>query len=216
VNQEKPFFSADFELTLETGSSRMNMPLSLSEASSRFEFTGASAPKLLAVDPDYHSLRRLDPVEIPPTVNSLKSSDSTACWSAPGLRRRRAAGRDPGPLDGIRNYTIAAENDIAPAASTTATSFSWLPRDRQLLRSAPPGLRLEESGFSLEGTLASADADSFFGVWTHPNNPMRVVAVFLPGPPAAAESAAAKITHYGRFSYLTFNNGQTATRGPGR
>jgi hypothetical protein len=37
--------------------------------------------------------------------------------------------------------------------------------------------------------------------------------IFLPGPPAAAESAAAKITHYGRYSYLTFKDGQNRDKG---
>ena len=216
LDQEKPFFSADFELALETGSSRMNMTLSLSEASSRFEFTGTSAPKQLVVDADYHSLRRLDPVEIPPAVNSLKSSASTAvvlCAQASGGGSGRLAEILVRAL-GIRNYTIAAENDIGPGSlDDRDVILVGLPRDRQLLRTAPPGLRLEESGFALEGTLAPADADSFFGVWTHPNNPMRVVAVFVPGPPAAAETAAAKITHYGRFSYLTFKAGQNRDKG---
>jgi hypothetical protein len=193
----------------------MNKHLSLSEASSRFEFTGASAPKQLAVDPDCHSLRRLDPTEIPPTVNSLKSSDSTAlvvCAQASGGGRRLA--EILARSLGIRNYTIAAENDIGPGSlDDRDVILVGLPRDRKFLRTAPPGLHLGESGFSLEGTMAPADADSFFGVWTHANNPMRVVAVFLPGPAAVAESAAAKITHYGRFSYLTFKDGQNRDKG---
>jgi hypothetical protein len=214
LDQEKPFFSADFELALDTGSGRINQTLRLSEASGRFEFSGASAPQELAVDPDCHSLRRLDPVEIPPTVNSLKGSASTAvvvCAQASG------GGRLAEILVrslGIRNYTIAAENDIGPGSlDDRDVILVGLPRDRELLRTAPPGLRLEESGFSLEGPSAPADADSFFGVLAHPHNPMRVLAVFWPGPPAAAESAAAKITHYGRFSYLTFKDGQNRAKG---
>jgi hypothetical protein len=39
------------------------------------------------------------------------------------------------------------------------------------------------------------------------------LAVFLPGPPSAAEIAAAKITHYGRYSYLAFKDGQIKDKG---
>jgi hypothetical protein len=214
LDQEKPFFSADFELALEAGSRRLNQTLHLSEASGRFEFTAAAAPKQLAVDLDCHSLRRLDPVEIPPTVNSLKSSASLAVvvcgQTAVGGRLAEILVRSLG----IRNYTIAAENDISPGSlDERDVLLVGLPRDRGLLRTAPPGLRLEESGFSLEGTSAAADADSFFGVLAHPHHPLRVLAVLWPGPPAAAESAAAKITHYGRFSYLTFKDGQNRDKG---
>jgi hypothetical protein len=215
LEQEKPFFSTDFELALETEGGRMTQPLRLFEGSARFEFMSTSAPKQLDVDPDCHSLRRLDPTEIPPTVNSLKSSASVAVVvcspvSSSGGRLAEILVRSLG----IRSFTIDAENDLDPGSlDGRDVIFVGLPRDRSLLAAAPSGLQVAEGGFSLEGSIAPADGDTFFGVWTHANHPMRVVAVFLPGPQTAAESAAAKITHYGRFSYLAFREGQNRNKG---
>lgn len=90
--------------------------------------------------------------------------------------------------------------------------FVGLPRDRGFLRTAPAELRWDERGFAVKGTT-SEEADTFFAVLTHPGDPLRVMAVFLPGPAAAAETAAAKIAHYGRYSYLTFKDGQNREKG---
>jgi hypothetical protein len=214
VVQEKPYFTAVFELTLETSDGRSSKTIWLSEASGRFEFTGVSEPKRITIDPDYHALRRLDPAEIPPTINSLKSSSAAllvVCAQASGNGRRLAdlIARSLG----IRNFKIIHEDEIdSIRLDDRDLVLVGLPRDRGLLRSAPAALRLNESGFSLDGAVTPAGADTLFAVMTHPGDPQRVLAIFLPGP-TAAESAAAKITHYGRYSYLTFREGQNRDKG---
>jgi aminopeptidase N len=213
--QEKPFFTAEIELALETRDGRMDQAIRISEASGRFEFTGVAAPQRMAVDPDHHLLRRLDPAEIPPTVNSLKSSPSTLlviCARASGSGRRLADTIQRSL--GLRHSTIVEEDDLGPGRlDDRDVILVGLPRDRGLLRASPAGLQLDERGFSLDGSTTPADADTFFGVLAHPSDPLRVLAVFLPGPPSAAESAAAKITHYGRYSYVTFKDGQNRDKG---
>jgi hypothetical protein len=216
VVQEKPVFSADFELSLETRDGRRSdTAIRLAGESGRFEFKGVSEPRLIAVDPDYHTLRRLDPSEIPPTVNSLKSSPAAllvVCTPASANGRRLA--EVLAMSLGIRNARVVTE---AEAGSMRLHDrdliLVGLPRDRSLLRTTPPGLRLSDSGFSLSEAGAPAAADTFFGVFTHPLDAQRVLAVFLPGPAAAAETAAGKITHYGRYSYLTFRDGQNRDKG---
>ncbi len=213
--QEKPFFTAEMELVLEARDRRMDQVIRLSEAFSRFEFTGVSEPKRMAVDPDCHTLRRLDPAEIPPTVNSLKSSPSTiivigAQATGTGQRLAELIARSLG----MRHPAIVHEDELgSDRLDDRDVIWVGLPRDRSFLRTAPAGLRFTEDGFSLEGSIMPADADTFFGVMPHPSDPLRAMGVFLPGPPAAAESAAAKITHYGRYSYLTFKDGQIRDKG---
>jgi hypothetical protein len=215
VVQEKPFFTAELELALETRDGRIDQTIRVSEASRRFEFMEISDPKRMSVDPDCHTLRRLDPAEIPPTVNSLKSSPSTAlviCAQAAGNGRRLAdiIARSLG----IHNFTLLDEEEIgADRLGDRDVILVGFPRDRSLLSTAPAGLRLTAGGFSLEGSITPAGADTFFGVMPHPNAPLRVLGIFLPGPLPAAESAAAKITHYGRYSYLTFKDGQNRDKG---
>jgi hypothetical protein len=213
--QEKPLFNVEMELSLETRNRRLDQTVRLSEASDRFEFTGVSEPKRLTVDPDSHTLRRLDPAEIPPAVNSLKSSPSimmVICGQAGGNGRRLAdiIARSLG----LHHPAVVHEDEIGPGRLEDR-DIIWvgLPRDRSFLRTAPAGVQFTADGVSLEGSNIPADADTFFGVLPHPGAPLRVMGIFLPGPPAAAESAAAKITHYGRYSYLTFKDGQNRDKG---
>jgi hypothetical protein len=44
-------------------------------------------------------------------------------------------------------------------------------------------------------------------------NPSRRVALFLPLSPQYAEAVARKITHYGKYSYLAFQNGKNVNKG---
>jgi hypothetical protein len=203
------------ELSLEARNRRLDQTVRLSEASGRFEFTGVFEPKRLTVDPDGHILRRLDPAEIPPAVNSLKSSPSimiVICGQAGG-NGRRLADIIVRSL-GLSHPAVVHEDEIDPGRLEDR-DIIWvgLPRDRSFLRTAPAGLQFTADGVSLEGSNIPADADTFFGVMPHPGDPLRAMGIFLPGPPAAAESAAAKITHYGRYSYLTFKDGQNRDKG---
>jgi hypothetical protein len=215
VVQEKPNFDAEMMLALETSDGRVDQAIRLSETSRRFEFRGISEPKQMSLDPDSHTLRRLDAAEIPATVNSLKSAPSATlvvCAQASGNGRRLAdiISRSLG----IRQVSILGEEEIDPSRlDERNVILVGLPRDRSLLHTAPSGLRFTAGGFSLEGSQTPADADAFFGVMPHPSAPKRVLGIFLPGPSPAAESAAGKITHYGRYSYLVFKNGQAQDKG---
>lgn len=212
--QEKPFFDFEVELALETRAGLLRKTVRLSGASSAFEFTDVPEPRLISVDPDGHLLRRLEPAEIPPTVNALKSSAGAAlviCERAAGDGRRLA--EVIARSLGIRNHVIVEEGQIDPGRlADRDVVFVGLPRDRGFLRAAPAELRWDDRGFAVNGR-APAEADTLFAVLTHPGDPLRVIAVFLPGPAAAAEAAAAKITHYGRYSYLTFQDGRNREKG---
>jgi len=87
------------------------------------------------------------------------------------------------------------------------------PRTVEWLSTMPASLRLQKEGFSLGGAQGSTARDMFFGVFTNPYDPGRVLAVLLPTASLDAANVAAKITHYGRFSYLTFRDGQNRDKG---
>jgi hypothetical protein len=56
-------------------------------------------------------------------------------------------------------------------------------------------------------------------VFAHPIADNRVAALFWPLSEKYAETTARKITHYGRYSYLVFQNGKNREKGiwpPGR
>jgi aminopeptidase N len=213
--QEKPFFQAGFELALDGGGRHASRRVELSGESASFEVAAASEPAQIVVDPDYDMLRRLDPSEIPPTVNALKSSSSTllvVCETAAG-RGQQVAETLAGAL-GLGNYTILAEAQVDRSRFRGQdVILVGYPRTVEWLSTVPASLRLQKEGFSLGGVQGSNDGDMFFGVFTNPYDPGRVLAVLLPTGSPEAANVAAKITHYGRFSYLTFRDGRNHDKG---
>jgi hypothetical protein len=216
LSQGSPFFSSVFELVLDAENGRLTRVVPLSDASTPFEFALASAPKQLAVDPDHHMLRRLDSVEIPPTVNSLKGSPSTLI--VVGANEESKAGRQLADVLvqslGLKHHNIISEENLnRNRLEGRDVILVGYPSDPSLLRTLPSGLRLDPNGFQVEGGPSSTDSDAFFGVLPHPYDANRVMAVFLHWSARYAEIAAGKVTHYGRYSYLAFEKGRNQGKG---
>ena len=214
--QEKPFFNTGFDLAVETDGQQVIRPIALSGESTAFEIVAEAEPLQIAVDPDANVLRRLSPSEVPPTVNTLKSSASVllvVCETA-GPTGQMVAPILSDSL-GLKHYTVVAESEVGDdRLQGQDVILIGYPRAVEWLRRAPASLRLEKNRFSLgERHDTADDKDIGFGIFSHPYDPERVLAVFLPLASPNAATAAAKITHYGRFSYLVFRDGQNREKG---
>jgi hypothetical protein len=216
VSQDRPFFKSEFDLMLEAGQEPVVHSVPLSEESAPFEFRVASSPRQLTLDPEYHMLRRLDPAEIPPTVNSLKSSASTliVLCSAGDETGRRLADVLARSM-GLRDYSIVPEAEVNRSRlDGKDIILIGYPSDPSLLAAAPPELRLEPNAFALNGSRHQGRSEAFFGVLHHPIDRRRVAAIFLAlSNHRHAESVAGKITHYGRYSYLVFEGDRNHDKG---
>jgi hypothetical protein len=72
---------------------------------------------------------------------------------------------------------------------------------------------LEDSGFTLRGESLTGPGAVLFAALPHPGDTSRMAALFLPFSAGAAEQAARKIPHYGKYSYLGFENGNNRVKG---
>jgi hypothetical protein len=215
LRQQPPFFRASWDLAVETAAGTIVQPLEASGAVTDFSITTRAKPAALVVDPEAHGLRRLDPAEIPPAVNALKASAAVTvvlCDSGVSDPRRladilvRSLGIGP-------RATVVAEADVDPRrARDQDLILVGLPRDPSWLPRLPAGVVLAPDGFAVEGAAYADRADTFFGVFGR-LDAGRVTALLLPLGPEGAEAATAKITHYGRFSYLAFRNGVNQDKG---
>jgi hypothetical protein len=213
--QEKLFFQTEFELALDGASRPMARRVEISGASTAFDIAAVSEPAQVIVDPDYHVLRRLDPKEIPPTVNALKSSPSTllvlcgpASESGPKVAETLA-----GSL-GLRNSAVVAEDQMdAGRFKGQDVILVGYPRTVEWLSTMPASRRLPNEETGRSGVPGATADEVFFGVSANPYDPGRVLAVLHPLASPDAAKVAAKITHYGRFSYLLFRDGQNHEKG---
>jgi hypothetical protein len=213
--QDKPFFAAELEVELAGAGPPVRRRLAMVDETTRFGLSAPVGEAQLTVDPDHHLLRRLDPAEIPPTVNRLKSSPAVlvvVCAAAPANGREVA--ETLAEALGLQTYSIVAEKSVDRALlDGRDVVLVGAPRDPEWLRGQPPALTLGPQGFAIDAVGPSSGEDTFFGVFAHPRTPERVLALLLPLAPEHAERVAAKITHYGRYSYLVFQADRNRARG---
>ncbi len=209
VTQAKPCFELDVEAALQSRDGRRVRRVRLSGVRSRFSFTGPGAPRRLAVDPDFQVMRRLHPAELPPVVNSLKGSaqvslvllqDAPRALASQARTLVKALG-----IVGVRTVTVKTPipGRLPPTDLIVAGRYA----DLSALLGGPYARHLRQ------GILKDTGGRTLFAVLPHPTAKGRVMALFCPQPAPVGCTAARKITHYGRYSYLVFQNGRIEKRG---
>jgi hypothetical protein len=87
------------------------------------------------------------------------------------------------------------------------------PGETAFFKQIPDIAGFSEKYFTLNGNVYDRPEDVFFGVMPNPDARDRVIALFWPLSAKFAERVAAKITHYGKYSYLSFRNGNNSDKG---
>jgi len=212
--QEEPVYDLDLDLVLESESLRGHKHLSLSGPATLFELPSFGHPVRLIADPDYDVFRTLSPAEIPPTVNSLKRSETltivlSPSWQVEGPNLAKTLALSLG----LENYRIVPEDRFDEEREQGDLLYLGFPEKTPAFVSPSPGPVLEADKFISEGRLFEAPTDLFFGVFHRPGNKGHVVALFLPLSAGDFRDAARKITHYGKYSYLVFREGRNEIKG---
>jgi len=215
IVQENPSYRFDLNLLLESHAQTAASTIRVSDQVTPFQIVSKSKPQKLIADPDNHILRRLHPVEIPPAINAIKSSSSVlAVLSADLEPQVKSAARTLILSLGLKNYTFAEEKTLGREQLLDRDVLMiGYPQNTALLRHLPAQIAIDPKSFILNKKIYRQSSDVFFGVFAHPFSEHRVVALFYPLSSHQAETVARKITHYGKYSYLTFENGQNRDKG---
>jgi hypothetical protein len=215
IVQESPPFSFDLDLLLESHGQTDSRTIRISERETPFQITSKSMPLRLVADPDSQIMRRLFPIEIPPAINAMKSSSSVLALLSADLEPRfKKAARTLVLSLGLKNYAFAEENNIKREQLLGRDIMMiGYPQNKALLRHLPDQIAIAPESFVLNEKTYQQSSDVFFGVFAHPFSENRIVALFFPLSSHQAENVARKITHYGKYSYLAFENGQNRAKG---
>ncbi|MDH3827078.1 MAG: M1 family aminopeptidase [Desulfobacterales bacterium] len=215
IVQESPPFSFDLDLLLESHGQTDSRTIRISERETPFQITSKSMPLRLVADPDSQIMRRLFPIEIPPAINAMKSSSSVLALLSADLEPRfKKAARTLVLSLGLKNYAFAEENNIKREQLLGKDIMMiGYPQNKALLRHLPDQIAIAPESFVLNEKTYQQSSDVFFGVFAHPFSENRIVALFFPLSSHQAENVARKITHYGKYSYLAFENGQNRAKG---
>ena len=215
VIQKRPYYRLNADLLLETATQKKIKKIQLAGKITSFEIKSNTKPVKLSFDPNFNIFRRLDPSEIPPSINALKGS--------PSVKVVVADDRDSGARQvanilkdslGIKKLEFVLENKTKDqTVFKSDILLIGLPLGKELLSQVPEQVVLDKKAFKLNDVVYNLDADVFFGVFPHPFNQDRVVALFFPIAAQFDDLVARKITHYGKYSYLAFSQGQNRDKG---
>ena len=215
IVQESPEFGFDLKLKLENRDQAVLNTIRISGEETPFQIVSKSRPLRLVADPDSDNLRRLFPAEIPPAINALKSSAAVLALLSDGLEpQAKQAARILIRSLGLKNYTLAEENKIKreqlPGKDILMIGY---PHRKDIFRNLPDQIAISQKSFNLNTVVYDQSSDVFFGVFPHPFAENRIAALFLPLSSLQAQKVARKITHYGKYSYLSFQDGKNRDKG---
>ncbi len=215
IKQTPPYFDLKLELALQTAGATAQQTVSLETGQAAFSIMVSDRPRQLTVDPHVHIFRHLEPSEVPPTINTIKGSDNLCVVVAgsQGPGGLEAAGRLTRAL-GLDRVSIGMENKFsADDLARKDLILVGLPSDRVWRPGPGDRFGVTPEGFELNGQTFNGPLMSFFGVFRHPDGTGRSVALFLPANESLAKTLSAKITHYGKYSYLVFNTSGNQVKG---
>jgi aminopeptidase N len=216
LTQQRPYYDLEVSLRLETDGDKIETRISSTGRKAFFTLRSDTRPGRLVVDPNVDLFRRLDPSEVPPTVNGIKGSKSLVAVVARSLppKSRDLFSR---LLEGLgQNKTPLLLEDEATPLRLKGHDVLYLgvPGGKATLGTLPEGLVISPDRFTLNGVTYDAPEDALFTVLAHPQGgDRRLVGLFLPLSAKAVPRAAGKIPHYGKYSYLVFRKGINEAKG---
>ena len=201
VGQDLPSYRLLVPLVVETGEERVSASERLEDAKSTAVIAVDSPPRTVSVDPGYDLFRRLDPSETPPIFRSVTldrtavaivaATDANADTVARDLAMR-LLGRD------VRFAPLAP----APDRNTPVLLIGTGPE----VREAMAALGAEPAPRSLidKGTARA---------WTSRRGGEAAIAVVAAEDGKALAATLRSLPHYGRMSYLTFDDSKVIDKG---
>jgi len=198
---------------VEAGGKGYDRSVDVAGKEHRFTIAVPAAPERLVLDPEVDLFRVLSPAELPPTVNRVKGSAALTVVVSRGCRANEATlrlllsslGQDHAPL-------IREEAAAAPALAERDLLLCGVPKRSGLLPPLQPDVTAAPDAFAVHGAAYGAAGDLLFAVANRPDAPGRVAALLFPISAAAADAAALKIAHYGRYGLLVFSGGENRVK----
>lgn len=222
LRQPPPFYDLQVPLRLTTAERSLEHHVFLHGESMAFSLECVGRPLFLQADPGAEIFRLLHLEEIPATVNTLKGATNVAgilCAGQEQLREqlvRLLAGLNQ-PQAPIVEEAALDRKTLAGLADKSLVFFGY-PKSKKLRKLLPQpgsGVTLSAKGFDLpKHADATGRADTLFVTLGGGGAP--AAAMLLPRPETGDDAVAAavrKITHYGKYSYLAFRNGDNLAKG---
>ncbi len=216
ITQEHPAYELNLPLYLETENQPVHETINITSEKKSFEISASSRPLRLAVDPENHIFRRLDPGEIAPAVEVVRGSDKLIAVVSAGLSPEQAGAAEILLRTLNRpDVQVFDEQDINEEdLQDKDVLFLGLPeRFAGELFEQTGMISREDDEIFFDGRRLTEPETAFFAAVNPSGDPESVWAYFVPFSEEAASDAAPRIPHYGGYSYVLFKHGELVQRG---
>ncbi|AJF06642.1 M1 family metallopeptidase [Geoalkalibacter subterraneus] len=215
--QDDPVYDLEVDVRFETDAAAVDNRVRLNGREQTFVFETDRIPKRLVVDPEAHIFRRLAAEEVPPIVNSVRGAGELTVVVADDLPEQTAQAASL-LLQAMNrpDATVVSESDISRREVEKlggVVLFFGLPKKFTEPLRDHPGIEIDEKGFTLHGRHYSGPDVALFAALSPNQDPQRTWAYFVPFSEAEARVAARKIPHYGKYSFLAFEQGENQDKG---
>lgn len=218
-----PVYRLGVPVMLETESGEVRDTLDLAAPGESFTIQAPARPLRLCIDQNYDCMRRLDPMEIEPSVSQV-FGDKRAVIVIPGdvSDSARVKFQEIAELLKGKEEGVSIVPDLEVTESDTRTSsllILGLPDENSLARKyashLPEGFSIEKGNMKLAGKEISEPA-SLLAVVRNPSNSTKAIAFFCGTALEELAAPASKIVHYGNYGYLSFRTGEIGEKGMGQ
>ncbi len=192
--------------------------VTLSSMIDSFTFDVDFRPTAIAADPSHDVFRRLEPLEIPPTI-SWALGDKEAVIALPsqaGEEKRAAFEALADQLGRTGEGRVVQDIEVSEAdVRAGAVIVLGNPEENAVhsLFEVPPDIALAPDHFSVGGVEYAGPGHSAFVTFRNPFNVASCVCVVIGNSAESIKKSGYKIIHYGKYSYVTFLDGNRQQAG---
>lgn len=182
-----------------------------------FDWRLEERPLSLAVDPDFDIFRKLDAAEIPVTISRALAGDAVVVLPSLASPEKTAAYRELADrLAGDEETIVALDSELTPDSLKARSVFilggksengvwQWL--------EAPPEVVLEDARIDVGGAVYTEPGHAAFAAFDNTLDPGHTVCAIVGNSADAVRKAGYKVIYYGKYSYVTFLDGNKQVAG---
>jgi hypothetical protein len=213
-------YRLEVPVVVETGDGFEEHIVDFRSKREKFYVPVSGTPSSISVDPHFHLFRRMDPMEIPPSLSTVLGDDEEMI-----LLPDRTEGKilevykelaDQINRTGEAQVSVTGDVSDVEMAEHSVLIFggpgensAW----KSFLGTSMEEVTIKEDSVVIDGVSYPVEGHSFMAVFRSPWDPGKGVAVYFGAGEEAIREAGRKLIHYGKYGYLVFEGSRNVAKG---
>ncbi len=221
VKQSEPTYLLYLPVRVTTAQGDTVHNVWFNEAGQKFSFAVEGNPLSVAIDPDFDVFRKLDRNEIPPTLSAVFAGEEAIVVLPDNVapEQLQAYRKFAGMLvTGEEDLEIVKAEELQPEQMNTPSLYllgtpsensAW----SKVRTTGQEEIRISDDAFSLNGKSYPGPDDVFVSAFRVEDNPDQNICAVAIGSNGQTGRVGLLLKHYGKYSYLVFENGKNVVKG---